>query len=95
MLEKFICTSRTSDGVMTCPFTIELLSTQYLSPLFEYVEIKNAEAKEAIIKVTANGMRALNELFVFFMCVPKSLATLNSKIYPQSVKSMRNVKTKE
>lgn len=44
---------------MTCPGVIALATTQYLSPLFEYVEIKNAEAKAAMINVIAKGIRAL------------------------------------
>jgi hypothetical protein len=39
----------------------------------EYVEIKKAEAKAAIIKVIARGIRALKVLFLFFIAVPKAL----------------------
>ena len=44
---------------MICPGVIALATTQYLSPLFEYAEMKNAEAKAAMINVIAKGIRVL------------------------------------
>ena len=70
-------TDRISLGVNTCPDVIGLFNTQYVSPLFEYVEIKKVEAKAAIIKVIASGIRALYELFLLFIPVPKGLLTQN------------------
>ena len=75
-------------GPITCPAVMALASTQYLSPLFENVEMKKADAKAAIIKVIASGMRALIELFLFFITVPKALLTQKQRRYPQSVKGM-------
>ncbi len=50
-----------------------MATTQKFAPLFEYVEIKNAETKAATIKVMARGKRVLKELFLFFIAVPKAL----------------------
>jgi hypothetical protein len=51
--------------------------------------MKKAEAKAAIIKVIAKGIRALNELLLFFIGVPKRPPRPKPTIYPQSVKGMR------